>query len=502
MFALGNLLTVFVFITVPIVFLILILAVAKRYRKVGPNQVMVISGRRHKVRAPDGRVDATGFRIRKGGGAFIFPLLERVDIMSLEVMTLDFTTPEVYTKPGVPIVVDGVAQVKIRGDEASIRTAGEQFLGKTVDEIKSIALQTVEGHLRAIIGTLSVEEIYRNRDQFAASVQEVAVADLANMGLEIVSFTLKDIRDSHGYLEALGKPRTAEVKRDAIIAQAEADRDAAIRAAQARQAGEIAKIAADTSIAEAQRDFQMKKAEFDAAVNLKRADADLSYDVQRNRASQELKREEGRVAIVEKEQQIVVQEREIQRREKELEATVKRQAEAEAYRIQTEATAQRGRLEQVAKGEAEASRQRGLAQAEVIRATGASESEVIALKGAAEADAMAKKAGSWKEYNQAAVLQLLVTALPEIARAVSEPLSKTDKITLVSTGGDGAGASKITADVAKVMAELPAIVEALSGVDLRKLIESVPALKAAATVPATPAQGEKTQERARTEKGH
>src|SRR4029079_14512864 len=251
-----------VFFVVPIVFFILILAVAKRYKKVGPNQVMVISGRKHKVETSQGQDDITGFRIRKGGGAFIFPLLERVDILSLEVMTLDFTTPEVYTKPGVPIVVDGVAQVKIRGDESSIRTAAEQFLGKSVDEIKQIALQTVEGHLRGIIGTLTVEEIYRNRDQFAGSVQEVAVADLANMGLQIVSFTLKDIRDSHGYLDALGKPRTAEVKRDAAIAQAEADRDAAIKSAQARQAGEIAKFEAETRIAEAQRDFQSKKAEY------------------------------------------------------------------------------------------------------------------------------------------------------------------------------------------------------------------------------------------------
>ena len=483
MLGLGSLVTVAVFFVVPIVFLILILAVAKRYRKVGPNQVMVISGRRHRLRRPDGQTDVSGYRIRKGGGAFIFPLLERVDVMSLEVMTLDITTPEVYTKPGVPLVVDGVAQVKIKGDESSIRTAAEQFLGKTVEDIKQIALQTVEGHLRAIIGTLTVEEIYRNRDQFASSVQEVAVSDLANMGLEIVSFTLKDIRDGHGYLEALGKPRSAEVKRDAVIAQAEADRDAAIKSAQARQAGEIAKFEAEARIAEAQRDFQMKKADYDAAVNLKRAEADLTYDVQKNRTSQQLKKEEVQIAIVEKEQQIVLQEREIQRREKELEATVKRMADAERYRIETEAAAQRSRAEQVAKGEAEAVRLKGAAQADVIRATGTSESEVIALKGTAEADAMAKKADSWKEYNQAAVLQLMISALPEIARAVTDPLSKTDRITLVSTGGDGTGASKVTADVAKVMAQLPGIVEALSGVDLRRLIESVPALKAATTPP-------------------
>ena len=471
--------TVFVPVLVLIVFFILVLAVAKRYKKVGPNQVMVISGRRHRLKVADGSAEQTGYRIRKGGGAFIFPLLERVDMLSLEVITLDITTPEVYTKPGVPIVVDGVAQVKIKGDETSIRTAAEQFLGKTVDQIKQVALQTVEGHLRAIIGTLSVEDIYRNRDQFATSVQEVAVADMANMGLTIVSFTLKDIRDSHGYLEALGRPRTAEVKRDATIAQAEADRDAAIKSAQARQAGEIAKIEAETRIAEANRDFHMKSADYDAAVNLKRAEADLAYDIQKNRTSQLLKKEEVQVSIVEKEQQILVQEREIQRREKELEATVKRQADAERYRVETEAQALRSRAEQIARGEAEATRQKGLASADVIKATGSSEAEIIALKGAAEAEAMRKKADSWKEYNQAAVLQLVVQALPEIAKAVAEPLGKTDRITLVSTGGDGTGVSKLTGDIAKVMAELPAVVESLSGVDLRRLIELVPALRAA-----------------------
>ncbi|HEX4952853.1 MAG TPA: SPFH domain-containing protein [Thermoanaerobaculia bacterium] len=460
-----------------IVFFILILAVAKRYKKVGPNEVMVISGRKHRVKNPDGSVEITGYRIRKGGGAFIFPLLERVDVLSLEVMTLDFTTPEVYTKPGVPIVVDGVAQVKIKGDEASIRTAAEQFLGKTVQEIQAVALQTVEGHLRAIIGTLTVEEIYRNRDQFAGSVQEVAVADLANMGLAIVSFTLKDIRDSHGYLEALGKPRTAEVKRDAAIAQAEADRDATIRSALARQAGEIAKLEAETKIAEANRDFQSNKAQYDASVNVKRAEADLAYDIQKARTSQELKKEEGQIAVVEKEQLVIVQEREIQRREKELEATVKRQADAERYKVETDAAATRSRAEQVARGEAEARRVRGQADAEVIAITGSSEAQVIALKGSAEAEAMKKKAESFKEYNQAAVLQSLLATLPEIARAVAEPLTKTDRITIVSTGEGGAGVSKLTGDIAKIMAELPSVVESLSGVDIRKLIEQIPGLK-------------------------
>lgn len=483
MFGLSKAVMGLIPVIVVIVFFILILAFARRYKKVGPNQVMVISGRKKRVRRADGQSDVTGFRIVKGGGSFIWPLLERVDAMSLEIVTLDITTPEVYTKPGVPIVVDGVAQVKIRGDEASMRTAAEQFLGKTVDEIKQIALQTVEGHLRAIIGTLSVEDIYRNRDQFASSVQDVAVSDLQNMGLQIVSFTLKDIRDSHGYLEALGKPRTAEVKRDAVIAQAEADRDAAIRSAQARQAGEIAKFEAETRIAEANRDFQSKKAEYDAAVNLKRAEADLAYDIQKNKTSQVLKKEEIQIAVIEKEQQIVVQEREIQRRERELEATVKRQADAERYRVETEAAASKAKAEQVARGESEATRLRGLAQADVIKATGTAEAEIIARKGGSEAEAMRKKADSFKEYNQAAVLQTILAALPELAKAVAEPLSKTDRITLVSTGGEGTGASRLTSDITKIMAEMPAVVQSLSGIDLKKLIEAIPALQAAKAEP-------------------
>jgi flotillin len=185
------------------------------------------------------------------------------------------------------------------------------------------------------------------------------------------------------------------------------------------------------------------------------------------------------IAIVEKEQQILVQEREIQRRERELEATVKRQADAERYRIETEAAAQRSKYEQEAKGQAEATRQKGQAEADVIKAKGSSESEIVALRGAAEAEAMRKKAESWKEYNQAAVLQLLFTALPELARAVAEPLSKTESITLVSTGGDSTGASRLTGDVAKIVAELPVVVEALSGVDLRKLMASIPAIREA-----------------------
>ncbi|MGA7615275.1 MAG: SPFH domain-containing protein [Thermoanaerobaculia bacterium] len=468
------------------VFLVSILTYAKRYQKVGPNEVMVISGRSHKIKNPDGSTDSVGYRIRAGGGAFVWPLLERVDVISLEVMTLDIKTPEVYTKPGVPVLVDGVAQIKIRGDEQSIRTAAEQFLGKSQAEIQRIALQTVEGHLRAIVGQLTVEEIYTNRDQFSVKVQEVAVADLANMGLQIVSFTLRDIRDSHGYLDALGQPRIADVKKNAIIAQANADRDATVQSAMARQQAETARIEADTQIALANRDYLMKKADFDAATNQKKAEADLAYDLQKYKTNQELKKEEIKVSVIEKEQMIEVQQREIKRRELELDSTIKKAADAERYKIETEANARQFQIEAEAKGRAQAARVEGEAKADVVAKTGTAEAQIITAKGEAqakvveatglaEAAAMEKKAQSFQQYNQAAVLEMFIKVLPEIAKALSEPLSKTGSITIVDTGtagadGHGGGVSRFTGDMAKAMAELPAVVQSLSGVDLKQIL--------------------------------
>src|SRR6266496_1225473 len=339
--------------------------VLSRYTKVGPNQVLVVSGRKHRYVDPDGTERVRGFRVKKGGGTFVVPIMEKVDILSLELMTIDVQTPEVYTSKGVPVRVDGVAQVKVKGDDISIATAAEQFLSKTTDEIKSIAMQTLEGHLRAILGTMTVEEIYQNRDAFASKVQEVAAGDMANMGLGIVSFTIRDIRDSQGYLDALGKPRIAQVKRDAQIAQAEADRDSVIRSAQAGQAGQEAKFKADTKIAEAQRDYQMNVASYQASVNEKKAQSDLAYDLQKYKTGQLVKAEEVQVQIIEKQKQIELQQQEILRKQRELEAQVQKPADAERYKVETLANAKKYQLETEAAGAAAAARQSGFAAAEV-----------------------------------------------------------------------------------------------------------------------------------------
>ena len=464
---------------------------ASRYTKVGPNEVLVISGRKRRITDPDGAVHQVGFRIVKGGGVLVWPVLEKVDILSLELLTIDVKTPEVYTSKGVPVQVDGVAQIKVKGDDISIATASEQFLGKSTDEIRNIATQTLEGHLRAILGTMTVEEIYQNRDTFASKVQEVAAGDMANMGLGIVSFTIRDIRDTQGYLDALGKPRIAQVKRDAQIAQAEADRDAMIKSSQATQAGQEAKFAADSKIAEAQRDYQSNVAQYQAAVNQKKAEADLAYDLQKFKTGQLVKAEEVQVNIVEKQKQIELQQQEILRRQRELEATVQKPADAERYKVETLANAKKFQLETEAAGAASATKATGFANADVTKATGIAEAEadkakglaeaaVIEAQGKAQAEAMRVKAESFKQYNEAAVIEMIVRVLPEVAGKISEPLSKTDKIVIINSGsGPGGGASKLTGDVTQIISQLPPVLESLTGVKFEKLLEQVPALKKA-----------------------
>ncbi|NIA21218.1 MAG: flotillin family protein [Anaerolineaceae bacterium] len=447
----------------------MVIMVAKRWIKVGPNQVLIISGRRRSRKG----LGPVGFRIVKGGGAFVLPIIEKYDLLSLELMTIDVKTPEVYTVTGVPIIVDGVAQIKVKGDDVSISTASEQFLSMERVRIAEVAHQTLEGHLRAILGMMTVEEIYKNRDAFAQRVQEVATSDMANMGLTIVSFTLRDIRDNQGYLDALGKPRTAQVKRDAIIAQAEADRDSVIKSAEANRDGQQAKFGADTEIAFSQRDYEMKRAEYQASVNLKKAESDLAYDLQQNKTMQLVKAEEVRVLAVEKERLIDVQAKEILRKEKELEATINRPADAEKYRIETLAAAERFRMETEAKGQAEAKRQLGEGEASANKARGLAEADVILAQGESTAEAMEKKAAAWRGYNEAAIMQIFLEHAPELAAAIAQPLSKTEKIVIINSDGDGAGASKITGDVANIMAQLPEVVQSLTGMDINAALQRI-----------------------------
>src|SRR5215467_6607081 len=435
---------------------------ASLYRKAGPHEALIVYGFR-------------GTRIVKGHGTVIFPMVEACHQLSLELMSFDVApAQDLYTKQGVAVTVEAVAQIKVKSDMQSIETASEQFLTKSPDQRESLIKLVMEGHLRGIIGQLTVEQIVKEPEMVAERMRSTCADDMNKMGLEVVSFTIKEVRDKNEYIVNMGRPDVARIKRDADVAAAEADRDTAIKRAEAMRASAIAKAQADqervlaetvsqAKQAEAQRDLDIKKANYLETVKKQQAQADKAYEIQTNVMQQQVIAESVRVQQVEREQQIKVQEAEIQRREKELIATVVKQAEIERRRIETLAEAEKQRRVAEAEGKASA-----------IRAEGEAEAEITFKKGEAEAKAMNVKAEAYQEWNQAAVVDKLITNMPEVVRALASPLANVDKITIVSTGnGTSAGMNKITGDITQMAAQVPALFETLSGMPLGELFSKV-----------------------------
>ena len=465
-------------------------------RVAGPNEALIRSGGGSRP------------KVTVGGRVIVIPVFFRAQLLSLEVMTLAVETAKVYTKEGVAVTVDGVAQVKVARSEEAIRTAAQQFIGKPQREIAEVALQTLEGAQRAILGTMTVEQIYQDRESFAQSVSEVAEPHMANMGLEIVSFTIRDIRDDQGYLDALGRKRTAEVTRDAEIGEAEAQRDAAIKRAEAQRDARIveaqanrdqesARYDADTRIAESERDFKVEQARYQQETNARQAEAELAYALQEATTRQEIRQQEVQIEVVERTKQIEIEQQEILRRERELEAGVKRPAEAERFRLETIAAGEKAQVVAQAEAQAESLTLNGNGEADAIRARGAAQADAIRAQGLAEAEAMRMKADAWKEYGQAAMIDTLLESLPEVAASVAQPLAKTDRIVMISGGENGSmGASKLTNDVTRVVSQLPDLVESLTGIDILGTLKNLPRVATSdergngAAQPAVPAEAD------------
>ena len=456
--------------------LFLMAMLARLYRKAGPHQALVVYGMR-------------GTRVIKGGGAVIWPMFETYRELSLQLMSFDVAPQQdLYTEQGVAVTVEAVAQIKVKSDPESVVTAAEQFLTKTDSDREGLIRLVMEGHLRGIIGQLSVEQIVKEPEMVGERVRDTCASDMSKMGLEVISFTIKEIRDKNDYIANMGRPDIARIKRDADVAAAEAERDTAIKraaaerdAAVARAQAEQERILAETlsqaKQAQALRDLEIKKAQFLEDTKKQQAQADKAYEIQANVMQQQVVAEAVKVQQVQKEHEIKVQEAEILRHEKELIAGALKQAEIERRRIETLAAAERQRRIAEAEGAASA-----------IRAQGEAEAEIILKKGEAEAKAMNIKAEAFQEYNQAAVIDKLFTGLPEVVRALSEPLSKVDKVTIVSTGnGDAAGAYKLTGDVTKIAAQVPALFEALSGMQMSDLLAKVRLIGEKAPKPGAPA---------------
>jgi flotillin len=457
---------------------------ARLYRKAGPHEALVVYGFR-------------GTRIVNGRGTVIFPMVENWHALSLELMSFDVAPEQdLYTRQGVAVTVEAVAQIKVKSDPESIRTAAEQFLTKSDQEREGLIRLVMEGHLRGIIGQLAVEEIVKQPEMVGERMRSTCAEDMNKMGLEVISFTIKEVRDKNEYISNMGRPDIARIKRDADVAAAEAERDTAIKRAEAQRAAAVAKALADqervmaetasqAKQSEAQRDLDIKKATYIETVKRQQAQADKAYELQTNVMLQQVVAEEVKVQQVKKEQEIKVQEAEIQRRERELIATVLKQAEVERRRIETLAAAEKQRLIAEAEGHADATRTQGQAEA-----------EIIFKKGEAEAKAMNVKAEAYQEWNQAAVVDKLISNMADVVRALAAPLANVDKITIVSTGdGDAAGMHKVTGDMTKMAAQIPALFETLSGMQLSELLGRVrhigetPASPTPPTPPASPLPG-------------
>ncbi len=434
---------------------------ARLYRKAGPHQALIVYGFR-------------GPRIVKGRGTLIMPMIESCRELSLELMSFDVApTQDLYTNQGVAVTVEAVAQIKVKSDPESIETAAEQFLTKSEQDREALIRLVMEGHLRGIIGQLTVEQIVKEPEMVGDRMRSTCAGDMNKMGLEVISFTIKEVRDKNEYIANMGRPDISRIKRDAEIATAEAERDTAIRRAQAMREAAIAKTNADqervlaetlslAKQAEAQRDLDVKKADYLEVVKRQQAQADKAYEIQSNIMQQQVMVEQIKIQQVSKEREILVQDAEIQRRERELIATVLKGAEIDRRRIETLASAEKSKLTTEAEGRASA-----------IRAQGEAEADVIFLKGEAEAKAMNVKAVAYQEYNQAAVIDKLISSLPEIVRALAAPLEHVDKITVVSTGGDTTGMNKVTGDLAAIAAQVPALVESLSGMKMAELLGKI-----------------------------
>ena len=324
----------------------------------GPNEALIISG----------MFQGSNGSLLTGGRAVVCPGIQTLQRIPLNTITLSVTTRKVYTSQGVAVGVVGTAQVKINGsNDEMLRYAAEQFGSKSSGEVAQICKETMEGHQRAIIGQMTVEQIIRDRKTFSDKVFETASVDFHNMGIIVLSYTIKDVSDEEGYLDSLGQARTAQVKRDAIIGEAEAKKDSTIAASYAEEQRMAAKLTNDTEIAKAQRDFELKKATYDVEVNTAKAEAELAYSLQAANVQARIKEEEMQVKVVERQQEIRIQEQEIVRRERELDSKIKKPAEAEKYRLEKIAEAERSQIILQAEAAAEALALKGEAEVMIVQ---------------------------------------------------------------------------------------------------------------------------------------
>ena len=461
----------------PIVLVVIILLgiLASGYVKAPPDRAYIISGLKKEPKILIGRA---GIKI---------PFLERMDKLYLGQMTVDIKTEQsVPTNDFINVNVDAVAKVRIAPSDEGIKLAAKNFLNKDSDEITSDLQDSLQGNMREIIGTLTLKEINTDRDSFSDQVMSKASKDMDKLGIEIVSCNIQNVTDENGLIKDLGADNTEKIKKDASISAAQAKRDIAIAQAEADKASNDARVLAETEIAKRNNELAIKKAELQKISDTKKAEADAAYEIQKQEQEKTIQTATINAQIAKAEREAELNKQHVLVEQQRLEAEVNKTADAERYRVEQAAAADLARRQREAeakkyeqekeaeakKAQAEAVKYAMVQEAEGVKAKGEAEAAAIQAKGLAEAEAMEKKAESMKKYGQAAMMEMIVQALPEMAKAIAEPLSTIDKVTIIDSGNGEAGVSSMGSYVPGVLAKTIESVKETTGLDITEIMKA------------------------------
>ena len=490
MFYIGNYIGIIIAV---IIIVLLFIFIVCGYVKAPPDTAFIISGFKKEPKILIGRA---GFRI---------PFFQRLDKLSLKQVTIDIKTEGyIPTLDFINIQVDAVAKVRVSTEPEMIKLAMTNFLNKRSEEIIMDLQDSLQGNMREIIGTMDLKTICNNRDEFGNQVQGKAMVDMRKLGIEIISCNIQNVEDESGLINDMGMDNTAKIKKDAAIAKAESERDIAMAKADADKMANERQIASQTEIAQRENELAIKKAELKKDADIKQAEADAAYRIQEEQQRKEIEITTANANIARQEREVELKAREVEVKEKALEAEIKKEAEAkkfeqqqrsdaELYRRQKDAEAKQFEMEREAaakkieaeadkytleqesiakKAQAEAEKYRMLQEAEGVQAKGEAEAKAIRAKGLAEAESMEKKADAYKKYNKAAMAEMLIKVLPDIASSIAEPLKQIDKITIIGGSGEGSGMDTVAGNVPIIMKKLIESMKETTGIDLGDVIKA------------------------------
>ena len=458
-----------------VVIAIIVIFLAVGYVKAPPDMAFIISGIKKKS------------KIVIGKASIRIPFFERLDKLNLRLIPIDVKTSNaVPTADYININVDATVNVKISNESEKLRLAAENFLNKNTEYIAGVAREVLEGNVREIVGKMKLEEMVSDRQKFATLVKENAEPDLAAMGLDIISFNVQNFVDGNEVIENLGIDNIVKIKKAAAIARAESERDIKVAQAAADKESNDAAVAAQTEIAKKQNELAIKRSELQQEADTKKAMADAAYEIQKEEQRKTIEVTTANADIAKQEREIELKQKEVAVKEQALEAEVKKQAEADKYAAQQKADAalyqrqkeaeakqfEAQRQAEARKAQAEADRFAKEQEAEGIRAVGEAEAAAIQAKGVAEAEAMEKKAEAYAKYNKAAVAEMMIKVLPDVAAKIAEPLGQIDKITIIGGDGGSNGVDQVAGNVPAVMAKLFESMKEATGIDLADIVKA------------------------------